>query len=232
MKKIWDVLVLTLAVNFLLTLGTAGWLVGTHRLDKKKFVEMKKLLLLTAAGAATQPSTQPTADADATTRPSIRLDALLARASGRTAVDQVEYIRQNFDEQGAQLDRRARELSDLQQQVEIAKQQVLRDRAQLQQDQLALKTREDQDNKDATDKGFQDALELYNNMPPRQVKGVFMGLSDDVVTRYLQAMEPTRASKILKEFKTPEESDRLQKILEKIRLSGPAPTAGTALASP
>ena len=232
MKKIWDVLVLTLAVNFLLTLGAAGWLVQSGRLDKKKFAEVKKLLS-PAKSATTQPTTQPVSDADAaTTRPSIRLDTLLANASGRTAVEQVEYIRQNFDEQGAQLDRRARELADLQQQVEIAKQQVLKDRAQLQQDQQALKAREDQSTKDASDKGFQDALELYSDMPAKQVKGVFMTLNDDVVVRYLQGMDPKAASKILKEFKTPDESDRLQRILEKIRLSGPDAGAGAAPTPP
>jgi hypothetical protein len=46
-----------------------------------------------------------------------------------------------------------------------------------------------------------------------------MTLDDDVVVRYLQAMEPRIAGGILKEFKTPDETSRAQSLLEKMRLA-------------
>jgi Mg/Co/Ni transporter MgtE len=70
-----------------------------------------------------------------------------------------------------------------------------------------------------SDTGFQEALALYQAMPARQVKTLFMTLDEDVVTRFLHAMQPRTATKIIKEFKAPDEHDRIQKILEKLRQS-------------
>ena len=61
----------------------------------------------------------------------------------------------------------------------------------------------------AADQGFQDALQLYGTMKPKQVKEVFATLPDDVVVRYLRAMESRDASKVIKEFKSPAELVRL-----------------------
>jgi hypothetical protein len=44
-----------------------------------------------------------------------------------------------------------------------------------------------------------------------------MTLPDDVVISYLQAMPPRLASRICKEFKSPEEIGRIQSVLEKMR---------------
>jgi hypothetical protein len=226
MKRLFEVVVLLLALNFLAVAGGVGYLVKSGRLDKKKFAEVRKLL-----APASQPSTQPWAPqadtGDATTQPSVRLDSLLAQASGRSAVDQVEFLHQSFDQEVAQLDRRQRELADVQLQVELAKHQLARDREQLRNDQLALAKQQQQQQQQASDQGFQDSLQLYESMQPRQVKGVWMTLSDDAVEQYLRAMDPKQAAKIIKEFKTPEEADRIQKVLEKIRQpAAPASTGG------
>src|SRR5438045_9724476 len=87
MKKLWNVLVLTLALNFLAVAGLAGWLVQSKKLDRTKAHAIKAILFPTELAApATQPSTQPT------TQPTLRLEELLAHASGRTAAEQVELI--------------------------------------------------------------------------------------------------------------------------------------------
>ena len=69
----------------------------------------------------------------------------------------------------------------------------------------------------AADKGFQDTLILYTTMQSRQVKGVFLSMTDAAAAEYLDAMEPRSAVKILKEFKAPEELARLKLILDKMR---------------
>src|SRR5437588_457561 len=76
---------------------------------------------------------------------------------------------------------------------------------------------------EAQDKGFQDSLALYNSMQPKQVKDVFTSLDDATVMKYLRAMDPSRAAKIIKEFKTPADTERVQRIIEMIR----AQQAGT-----
>lgn len=226
MKRLFDTLVLLLALNFLIAAGGVGWLVKSGRLNKKKFAEVKKIIF-----PATHPSTQPATlatDAESagsvpTTEPSVRVDALLAQASGRSAVEQVEFLHQSFDIEVAQLDRRQRELADVQQQVELAKVQLARDRQQLEQDRAALINQQQQQARQAADQGFQDSLQLYESLPPRQVKTLFMSMNDDDVVQYLRAMEPEQAAKIVKEFKTPEEADRIEKVLEKIRQPAPVP---------
>src|SRR5439155_24195220 len=143
----------------------------------------------------------------------------LARASARTAAEQVEFIQHAFDSQMAQLDRRQRELNDQQRQVDLAKQQMARDRAALLSDQQKLTDQQQQETKLASDKGFQDSLLRYQAMPGKQAKQIFMTLDDQTIMNYLQTMEPRTAARIIKEFKTPEELDRIHKVLERMRLA-------------
>ncbi len=51
MKKLFNLIVLTLAMNFLLVAGGVGWMVKSGRLDKAKALEVKKMLF--------EPTTQP-----------------------------------------------------------------------------------------------------------------------------------------------------------------------------
>lgn len=223
MKKIFNLVILTLALNFVALAGGVGWMIKSGKLDKAKALEVKKMLFEPPADAV---KVDTAAKPDPTTQPSMRLDELLAKASGRSAIAQVEVIHQAFDAQVAQLDRRERELIDLQRQVDLAKQQLTIDRAKLTKDQQSLAASQQEQTKLASDKGFQDSLALYTTMQAAQVKKIFMTLDDDTVQRYLQAMEPKPATKIIKEFKTPDELIRIQKILEKMRLA--TPTADVA----
>ncbi len=219
MKKILNVIVLTLAMNFLLVVAGSAVLLKKSQMDRDKFAAVKKLLFETSQPATQAASTEPVAS----TEPADRLAELLAKASGRPAGEQVNFIRQAFDAEMAELDRKQRELDDLQRQIELARNQTKLDRAKVDQDRKDLADQKAQQDKLASDKGFQDSLELYNAMPAKQVKTIFMGLSDDVVMEYLRAMEPRNAGKIIKEFKLPEEIARIQKVQEKIRLSAAAP---------
>jgi hypothetical protein len=211
MKKLFDVLVLVLALNFVIVAGLATWIVKSRNVDREKMTAIKEILYPATAPATTQPAV------DATTQPSLRLDELVARQSGRTAVEQVEFIQHTFDAQMAQLDRREREVKDLERQVELAKAHMARDRVAFETEKLELKKREEQSSKLASDQGFQDALQRYIVMPPKQVKQIFASLDDPTVVNFLQAMEPKTAAKIIKEFKTDEEVARMQRVLERMR---------------
>jgi multidrug efflux pump subunit AcrA (membrane-fusion protein) len=215
MKKLLTVLMLTLALNFLALAGGVGWLYKNHQLDREKVMAIKEILFPKPVPEA--PTTQPTEEP--TTQPIMRLDELLAKATGRSASEQVEFIQHAFDAQMAILDRRQQELIDLQRQVDLSKQQMTKDRGALDQQKQALDAREQAASKLATDTGFQDSLALYNTMAPRQVKTIFMGLDDQTIKNYLEAMEPRTAAKIVKEFKSPDETARIQKIMEQMRLA-------------
>jgi len=233
-KKLFNVLVLTLAVNFLALAGGVGWLFQSGHMDKEKMQAIKTLVFpppdnAPGATAATQPI-----DA-ATTQPLLKLEELLAAHSGRPPGEQVEFIKNAFDTQMAQLDRRKRELDDLARQVELAKQQAVRDRVALTTDQADLQSRQELASKLATDQGFQDALKLYTAMPPKQVKAIFLTMDDDTVRRFIRAMQPRQATKIIKEFKTPDETARLESVMKDMggipKDSEPAGDASGAVAA-
>ena len=213
MKKILSVLVLTLALNFLFVIGGVGWLFQSNHLDKGKIGQIKEILFPTTS--TSQPTTQPTETA--TTRPTMRLEEMLAKYSGQPPTAQLEYIRQSFDSQMAALNRSLTELSNREQFVKEAQDKLKRDRAALDEQEKKLVAREKQLDTTAADKGFQNTLAMYQSLPAKQVKSIFMGLDDQVIIQYLQAMEPRSSAKITKEFKSPEESQRLQRILEKMR---------------
>jgi flagellar motility protein MotE (MotC chaperone) len=228
MSKFFNVIVIVLALNFLALAGGVGWLVKDGRLGKDQVAEIKKILFPppTEVVAETQPSTP-----DPATQPFVKLDALLAEKAGLPVGQQVEFIQQTFDAKMAEVDRRQRELLALKDQVERAQRELDAGRGQLLKAEQVVADREQEAAKLATDKGFQDALKLYNSMPAKNVKQIFVTLDEETVVRFLKAMEPRTAAKTLKEFKTPEEVARAQQYMERLRQSQP-PGAATKPVQP
>jgi len=216
MKKLFSAIMIVLALNFLAVAGGVGYLFQQKKLDREKVYAIKDLLFPPPASTETA-TTQPVDDP--TSRPTARLDELLAKKTGMSTGEQVDFLQQTFDAQTIQLDRRRRELDDLQRQVELAKQQAAQDRAKIDADRATLTAERDEAKKLESDQGFQDSLTMYQAMPGKQVKNIFMSLDDETVTRYLQAMGASGSKKILKEFKSPEEVARVQTIMERMRLS-------------
>jgi flagellar motility protein MotE (MotC chaperone) len=222
MKKLFNVIVLMLAINFIALAGSVGYLKQSGHLDRDRVMAIKDIVFPAPATQPTSPTTQPAP----TTQPIVRLEELLAQQSGRTASEQVEFIQHTFDAQMAQIDRRQRELNDLQSQIDLAKAQLARDRSAVAQKEKTLTAREQEATKLESDKGFQDSLALYKSMPGKQVKSVFLTMDDRTVAQFLQAMEPRTAAKIIKEFKTPEETQFIQRALQKMRDPQPLASAG------
>jgi flagellar motility protein MotE (MotC chaperone) len=225
-SKLFNVIIIVLALNFLAVAGGVGWLVKDGRLGKPQVAEIKKILFPPPPEVVAE--TQPSAP-DPSTQPFVKLDALLAEKAGLPVGQQVEFIQQTFDAKAAELDRRQRELLALKDQVERAQRELDAGRGQLLKAEQAVQDREQEAAKLASDKGFQDALKLYNSLPAKNVKQIFMTLDDETVVRFLKAMEPRTAAKTLKEFKTPDEITRSQKYLELLRRSQPP---GAATPSP
>lgn len=214
MKKILSVVMWVLALNFLATAGVVGFLFQTGKLDNEKVSQIKEIVF---PPPASQPATTEPVEDEPDTTLKDGLAELLAKKSGMTPAEQVETIQQHFDVQMAELDRKRRELLDLQRQITAARDAATTEHDKLLAEQKNLADQARQQVADATDKGFQNSLELYRTMPAKQAKEVFMMLDDATIIRYLQAMEPREAGKIIKEFKTPEEMARVQKILEMMR---------------
>jgi vacuolar-type H+-ATPase subunit E/Vma4 len=215
MKKLLTVVILTLALNFLALAVGVAVLFQNGTLTREKIAAIKAVLgPATTQAAVADKKDEP----DATTQPTLRLEELLAKVSGRPAGEQVEFLQRTFDAQMAQLERRQRELEDLRMKADIAKREASTLLAQVDARTKKLDAREKALKTAVEDKGFEDSLTLYNSMPTKQVKDVFMSLDDATMTKYLRAMDAGRAAKILKEFKTSSETERVQRVMEMIRL--------------
>ena len=228
MKKLWNVFVLTLAINFLAVAAGVAYLYKDGRLDRTRFEAIRLVLYPPPApvpAAATQPA------APARVEPVLQLGELLAQKSGLSTAEQLEFIQQTFDARMAEVDRRQRELADLQRQVDMANSALARDRTALDAEKKQLADREQLAATLAADKGFQDSLKLYQSMPAKQVKQLFMAMDDETVARYLQAMEPRGATKIVREFKAPDEVQRIQRVLERMRGPATRPAGATDTAA-
>jgi flagellar motility protein MotE (MotC chaperone) len=222
MKKLLNVLIITLALNFLAVVGLTGWLYKSAGVNHDKIAAIKAVLF--------PPTTQPdntNSVPEPSTQPTLKLDELLAQAATRPSNEQVDLIQRSVDTQMLQLDLRERQLNDLQQQIQIARGQNQTLRDTLAKKQKALEDQEQQAKKLEEDQGFQDSLKLYKTMTGKQVKQIFLKLDDETMERYLQAMSPRDAARILKEFKTPDEVERVHLVMERMRQSPPAtqPTA-------
>lgn len=215
MKKLLIILFCTFGLNFLLLVGGIGYLFKTGALNRDK-ISAIKLVLYPATTQAAAVETEKTTP-DATTQPTLRLEELLAKVSGRPAGEQVEFLQRTFDAQMAQLDRREREIERNAAEAKAALANAAAERDRLAEFAKKLDAREKTLTTQVQDKGFEDSLAVYNAMSPSQVKDVFGKLDDETVTRYLKAMDASRAAKILKEFETPQEIERVQRIMEMIR---------------
>ena len=227
MKKLLNVLAITLALNFVAAAAGVYYLYSTGALSREK-VQAIKLVMYPATTQGTVATGDDGGKKDgsaAATQPTIKLDELLARVAGRPAGEQVEFIQRTFDAQAVQVDRRLREVQAREDALGRAQQALDDARKQFAAQQKRLDERERTLAKDAEDKGFADTLAMYDSMQAKQVKDVFGGLDDATVTRYLRAMEPGRAAKILKEFKSPDETQRVQRLLEAIRSQPPQSAA-------
>jgi hypothetical protein len=228
MKKLLSVLMLTLALNFIALIGIAGYLFKTGALNKVKIAGIKAVMYpATTQAVIVDTNTAP----DPSTQPTLRLEKLLASVAGRPAGEQVEFMQRTFDAQAAMLDRRQRDLSDLLARIQSEQAKLESDRAAVLAQQKKTDDRDKALNQQVEDKGFEETLDLYNSMPTKQVKDVFLTLDDATVTKYLQAMDASRAAKVLKEFKTPPETERVQKWMEQIRRSSTAEQDKTSAAN-
>jgi flagellar motility protein MotE (MotC chaperone) len=229
MKKLLTVLMLTLALNFLASVGAIGYLFKTGGLNKEKIAAIKAVMY----PATTQAVGEDKNDVpDATTQPTLRLEKLLASVSGRPAGEQVEFMQRTFDAQTALLDRRQRDLADVLSRIQSEQAKLEADRTTMLAERKKLDEREKALKDQTEDKGFEDSLTLYDSMPTKQVKDVFATLDDATVTKYLRAMDASRAAKVLKEFKTPQETDRVQHWMEQIRQTPADDKTAAAAASP
>ncbi len=214
LRKLWAVLLVTLAMNFLALLIAAAMVAQRAQLDAEKVKQVKEVLFPPESvedsvidDSATPP--EPT--------PMEQLMVLLDAQSGKPAEDRVVDVSRALDERAVTLDRTRRELEDRGRQIDEAATRLAADRSRLEAEQSAWTSRTAAAEARASDEGFKQALSLLAQLPAKAVKDVFMGMPDAEVVPLVRSMEPRQAAKVLKEFKTPPEMERLREVLDEIR---------------
>ena len=217
-KKLGIVLLLMLALNFIAIAGGIAYLFSAGKLDQEKVRAVGKIVFPDPV-PATQPATQPADSETRTDDPLFKIDELLNAQAGKTAAEQVQVVRDAYEKLATQLDRQRREVVDLRRQVDVAQAQVVSDRAALAERAASFDAKVAARQKQNADAGFQRTMQIYDEMKPRQLKDLLSKMDDATMVRYLQAMDPSRVSRIVNEFTAPEEKDRARRLLDQMRLN-------------
>jgi flagellar motility protein MotE (MotC chaperone) len=202
MKTLYNLIALVAIANLLILGGFAGFLLLSGKLNAGSAeiiaaaLRGEKMIPAATTQPATQPASQPS-------------ESSAANKKG----DSFEGI----ELQLARLERARKELDDRYSRLKDAEFKLIKDREALTQQEKDFRQQLKLQQQATTDEGFNKALLLYTQMPPKAAKDDFMKLDADIVVRYLTNMKKQNSSKILKEFKSPEEEKRRQEIMERIR---------------
>src|SRR5690606_35920985 len=142
----------------------------------------------------------------------------------KTTQDRLAEQQQRDEIAEARVLRLQRDIADLQRQLELAQTQIAKDRAQLVADRQAFEQARQRDLELQASESFQQAVQTYEQLKPRQVKQMFQQLLDEgksaQVVDYLAAMQLRKSGAVLKEFKEPDEVGQATALIEALRQRG------------
>lgn len=201
-RKLYQVVAMLSIAVTLAVLGLAGAMLGTGKLSAHNVEAIAKVLRgesLTPPAPTTQPvvTTQPTAG----TQEQLTIN--------EAAIELTNLL---MERRKQELAAQMMQLENLRKSIASEREDVRQAKVKLQEEALASQQRQ-------ADAGFKKQLKLYESMQPKQVKDIFMGLSEVEAGDYLQAMSPRMASTVISQFKSPEEKTRLQRLLERMKVA-------------
>lgn len=121
---------------------------------------------------------------------------------------------------GLDIQQRIQQLRNRENTIVAAQAKFQEDNKKLQDEQEKFTKLIAEHNKQAQEEGFRKALKNYESMKADLVKDDFMSLDEDTVVRYLAAMKPYNATKILEKFAAPTEQTTRVRLIEKLKQYG------------
>ena len=195
-KSLLTLIVAVLAIHILLLLGAAGYGWATERFNSKKIDQY--IATWQGVELIEKPETIEEEEVQETPTDAI---ARIVEMEIRN-----ETLRRN-------LVRQLEVLRSMKTTVDMARQKLENRIEGLQVQEKEFLERIEGYESEVRKAGFQKALKSYSSLKPKLVKNDFMQMEDEQVVRYLSAMKPDTATKILNYFKTPEEEVKRQRIL-------------------
>lgn len=230
--KLYSVLAFCCIAAVLAGGGLAAYLYFTGKLDAQRIEAIAGVLRGEAAAvdataaAATQPAARP--------------------GEGRSTAEEIREQRRRDEVTRALAERAVRDVAARQDLLDQAARQVLAESEQLKRDRadwkaqqdVALAAAERKKKSGEKDDGFDKELKLVAGLPPAAAKEhlirTWKKRPPDAV-RLINGLSTARVTKILEQFKTPEEQQIMHELLEQLRhqdsTSTPAPGTGPGDAS-
>lgn len=228
MKSLWTALSLLLLLHAMALVGFVGWLKVSGRLDRQRLVRTREIYTLTLAQEKQQAeqATQLASETKAKALEAARLESIAANGAVSLA-ERLKADQQADDMAMQRVERLQRDIADLRRQLVLAKDLLAKQKAELeaQRQEFEAAAKRERDLHDQAD--FQQAVQTYEQLKPRQVKEMFQTLIKEGKTRdvidYLAAMQLRKAAAVLKEFKTPEEIPQATDLVQRLRERGVDP---------
>ena len=226
MKKLWNAVSVLAVANLLALLLFAGWLWLSGRVDADRISQIRALLAMTieeAAEVEAELAALAEQEADAADARARRENPPLSSAAqvrqakliGDNTGQAVRRLQDETDQLLAQLNRREAQLTQREQEFEAGRARWL--------------AGIEEERRRRADEQLRKTVKQYESAPPAIARQWILELVNDgrkdQVVAYLDAMNARAASKILREFKTEEESALATELLEKLRTFGTAAEA-------
>lgn len=224
MKTLRAGLLLLLVLHLLAAAGFAAWLGTSGRLSRGRLKQTANLFKLTVAEEARQ--TDLAQKLEEETRAKAEDAARLERV-GQGPPPLAERLAGDEQRQEIALqrvERMQREKEDLVRQLQAAKDLIAKQQADLEGQRREFAEARAAEVKLRDDRDFRQAVEMYEQLRPKQAKEMFQDLlrkkQEPQVVDYLAAMQLRKAAAVLKEFKTPEEVAQATGLVQRLRARG------------
>lgn len=222
MKSLWTIISVLAVMHILGLIGSVGWLVASGRLDTDRAQSIKDMLKTTVAEQKALEEEQ--SNAKGAGEGDTNADQTVPVNIPKSAKQQIEEDQKQHEIMLLQLERTRKEVSQLQRNLELAQIKIKKERAEnlkikdsLEKQLADIKAQRDEE-------GFKKVIELYESLPSKAVKQVFVQLIEQgkqpQVVDYLEAMDNRKAAGVLKEFKNQTEVTYVVELTEMLRQRG------------
>lgn len=221
MRGVWTVLSAVCFLNLMALLAAVGWLANSGRLDQRRLVEVRELLLETTA----QRDERERSAADEAERQEVQQRAEEVAQNPPMGAEErlaVRLMRSQADEE--RLRRLRREVEDLQASISRQRRLLDQERAKLQVDEAAFRDQRARIVELEGDDQFRKALVVFETLKAAEAKEAMDALlasgKRDEVVAYLNAMEDRARSKVIAEFIKAADAPLAAQLLEDLRVRG------------
>ena len=216
MKSLWSVVSFLAVVHLLALLGFLGWMYGSDRLSLERVRTVRELFAMTMTEEKKQKEEQ---ERETTVNPE-RDSSMFQMSSTR----QIELMT-DVQRQELLATQRMKDESEMHaRQFSLLNQKIASEREEFEKERRRWEEATGADRERKTNEQFTQTVIQYESLPAKQGKQVLIELINsgnrEQAVAYLDAMKPRATSKILKEFKSPEEIILAAELLEELRIFG------------